>query len=152
MPPKKKKKKTGKTGRRKPTAADKAVIKKAGDKAKRVRAMKSLEASRQGTGTYPRHGTTHSPMSVKGEKTYRQKNQVDASRGHDPRTIRTGEENTFKEKQAMKKRDAARKKARHTEKTYKQKKAGSTEKTAAQKKATKKRPTRKTKRRYGKPL
>jgi len=124
-------KKTGKTGRRTPTAAQKTALKREAARRKENRKDKALSASKGSV----RHAASHSPMSKK-----RASSQVDASRGHDSRTIRTGEENTFKEKQDTKKRDAARKKARYTEKTAKQKKAGSTERTAKQKKV-KKRPT-----------
>jgi hypothetical protein len=134
-------KKTGKTGRRTSTAAQKTALKREAARRKDIRNAKALSASKGSV----RHAASHSPMSKKFASS-----QVDASRGHDSRTIRTGEENTFKEKQDTKKRDAARKKARTTEKTAKQKKAGSTERTAAQKKAKKKAKKRPTNRRkYG---
>ena len=145
-------KKTGKTGRRTATAAQKTALKREAARRKDIRNAKALESARK-RGVPVRHpGRAGSSPMKKSERGVdaRTTSRVKGKDGlHDKRFIRDdGTENTFKEKQDMKKRDAARKKARYTEKTAKQKKAGSTERTAAQKKV-KKRPTNKHKRRYG---
>ena len=147
-------KKTGKTGRRTATAAQKTALKREAARRKDIRNAKALESARK-RGVPVRHPgrAGSSPMSKKyasSQVDARTTSRVKGKDGlHDKRFIRDDfTENTLKEKQDTKKRDAARKKARYTEKTAKQKKAGSTERTAAQKKV-KKRPTNKHKRRYG---
>jgi len=147
-------KKKGKTGRRTPTAAQKAEIKRISDRKKDTRQAKALLAAKRSS---VRHAAGHSPMSKKfasSQVDARTTSRVKGKDGlHDIRFIRDDfSENTFKEKQFIKEWAAARVKERTTEKTYKQKKAESTEKTAAQKKAArnKKRPTNRRKVRFGK--